>query len=84
MENSNHSKTYNSFAEHPFALAYFNYIDILISKGWTNFAQHLSDIANAPLTDKNIDLITDILALLSSIANENNENEFETETILAN
>jgi hypothetical protein len=33
MMNSNYEKTYNSFAEHPLALIYYKYIDLLVSRG---------------------------------------------------
>ena len=77
MMNSNYGKTYNSFAEHPLAPIYFKYIDILISKDLNQEVQHLLDIAHAPMTEENIEIVTDIGAALVEIANEDNVNEFE-------
>jgi hypothetical protein len=77
MINSNHGKTYNTFAEHPLAPIYFKYIDLLISRDLNQDVQHLLDIAHAPMTEENIEIVTDIVAALVKIANEDNVNEFE-------
>ena len=77
MMNSNYGKTYNSFAEHPLAPIYFKYIDILISRDLNQGVQHLLDIAHAPMTEKNIEIVTDIVAALVKLANKDNLNEFE-------
>ncbi len=39
--------------------------------------QHLLDIADAPITEENTEIFTDIVAALVRIANEDNTNEFE-------
>ena len=75
--NSNYGKTYNSFAEHPLAPIYFKYIDILISRDLNQEVQHLLDIMDAPITEENTEIFTDIVAALVKIANEANVNEFE-------
>jgi len=75
--NSNYCKTYNTFAEHPLAPIYFKYIDLLISRDLNQDVQHLLDIAHAPMTEENIEIVTDIVAALVKIANEDNVNEFE-------
>ena len=77
MMNSNYGKTYNSFAEHPLAPIYFKYIDILISRDVNQDVQHLLDTADAPITEENTEVFTDIVAALVRIANEDNVNEFE-------
>ena len=77
MMNSNYGKTYNTFAEHPLAPIYFKYIDILISRDLNQDVQHLLDIADAPITEENTEIFTDIVAALVRIANEDNINEFE-------
>lgn len=77
MVSSNYGKTYNSFAEHPLAPIYFKYIDILISRDLNQEVQHLLDIADAPITEVNTEIFTDIVAALIKIANEDNVNEFE-------
>ena len=69
--------TYNTFAEHPLAPLYFKCIDILISKDLNRDVQHLLDIAHSSLTEENIEIITDIVASLVKITNEDNINEFE-------
>lgn len=77
MMNSNYGKTYNTFAEHPLAPIYFKYIDLLISRDLNQDVQHLLDIAHAPMTEENIEIVTNIVAALVEIANEDNVNEFE-------
>ena len=77
MINSNYGKTYNSFAERPLAPIYFKYIDILISRDVNQDVQHLLDTADAPITEENTEVFTDIVAALVRIANEDNVNEFE-------
>ena len=77
MINSNYEKTYNSFAEHPLAPIYFKYIDILISRDLNQGVQHLLYIMDAPITEENTEIFTDIVAALVRIANEDNINEFE-------
>jgi len=77
MMNSNYGKTYNTFAELPLAPIYFKYIDILISRDLNHDVQHLLDIANSPMTEENMEIVTDIVAALIKIANEDNVNEFE-------
>jgi len=77
MTNANYGKTYNSFAEHPLAPVYFKYIDILISRDLNQEVRHLLDIANAPITEENTEIFTDIVAALVRIANEDDVNEFE-------
>ena len=77
MMNSNHGKTYNSFAQHPLAPLYFKYIDILISRDINQDVQRLLDIANSPITEETTEIFTDIVAALVKIANEDNVNEFE-------
>lgn len=77
MINANHGGTYDTFAEHPLAAIYFKYIDILISRDLNQDVQHLLDIANAPITEENTEIFTDIVAALVRIANEDNINEFE-------
>ena len=77
MNNTNYGKTYNTFAEHPLAPIYFKYIDILISRDLNHDVQHLLDIAHAPMTEENMEIVTDIVAALIKIANEDNVNELE-------
>jgi hypothetical protein len=71
MTNSNYAKTYNSFAEHPLAPTYFKYIDILISKDLNYNVQYLLDIANAPLTPENLDIITKVIIDVEIFLKEN-------------
>ena len=75
MMNSNYSKIYNSFAEHPLAPIYFKYIDILISRDLNQDVQHLLDIANSPLTNENIKVIAEIVASMEMLI-KNDYNEF--------
>ena len=77
MMNSNDGKTYNSFREHSLAPIYFKYIDFLISRDLNQDIQDLLDIADAPITEENTEIFTDIVAALVRIANEDNINEFE-------
>ena len=77
MNNTSYGKTYNTFAEHPLAPIYFKYIDILISRDLNHDVQRLLDIAHSPLTEENMEIVTDIVAALVKIANEDNVNEFE-------
>ena len=70
-----YGKTYETFAEHPSAPLFFKYIDILISKGLSDEAQRLRDIANAPLDDEIINIITPIVAELEILIKDDH-NEF--------
>ena len=49
----------------------------MISRDLNQDVQHLLDIAHAPMTEENIEIVTDIVAALVKIANEDNVNEFE-------
>ena len=69
---------YKTFAEYPIAATYFKYIDILIKKDLGKDVQHLMDIAHAPLTEEIQNEITEIMAALNRIVDENTDytNEF--------
>jgi hypothetical protein len=77
LNTPNHSKTYNNFTDHPLAPTYFKYIDFLISRNHHQQARRLLNIANSPLTNQNILIITDILAKIHQATITDNFNEFE-------
>jgi len=72
------NNNYKTFAEYPIAATYFKYIDILIKKDLGKDVQHLMDIAHAPLTEEIQNEITEVMAALNRIINENTDytNEF--------
>ena len=69
---------YKTFAEHPMAETYFQYVDFLIKDDLNKDTQHLIDIAHAPMTNEIRDEIADIMSALFRIMDENTDqtNEF--------
>ena len=65
------NKSYNSFSEHPLAPLYFKYIDILISKDLNYNVQYLLDVASAPLTPENLDVITKVISDIEILLKDN-------------
>ena len=69
---------YTTFAKHPMAETYFKYVEILIKDDLNKDAQHLIDIAHAPMTDKIRNEISGIMSALFRIMHESTDytNEF--------
>ena len=70
--------SYTAFAEHPMAETYFKYVEILIKDDLNKDAQHLIDIAHAPMTTKIRNEIAGIMSALFRIMDESSDqtNEF--------
>ena len=66
-----------TFANHPMAKTYFKYVEILKSKDM-KYAEHLIDIAHAPMTNEICNEIADIMSALFRIMDETTDqtNEF--------
>ena len=69
---------YTTFAKHPMAETYFKYVEILIKDDLNKDAQHLIDIAHAPMTDEIRNEISGIMSALFRIMHESTDhtNEF--------
>ena len=69
---------YTTFANHPMAETYFKYVEILKSKDMEKYAEHLTNIAHAPINNDIRNEISDIMSALFDAMGEasNNANEF--------
>ena len=67
-----------TFANHPMAETYFKYVEILKSKDMEKYAEHLTNIAHAPINNDIRNEISDIMSALFDAMGEasNNANEF--------
>jgi len=68
---------YTSFAEHPMAETYFKYVEILKSKNMGKYAEHLTNIAHAPINNDIRDEISDIMSVLFDAVDERSDNTNE-------
>ena len=70
--------TCTTFANHPMAETYFKYVKILKSKDMGKYAEHLTNIAHAPINNYIRNEISDIMSALFDAMGEasNNANEF--------
>lgn len=72
------TKDCTTFANHPMAETYFKYVEILKSKDMGKYAEHLTNIAHAPINNDIRNEISDIMSALFDAMGEasNNSNEF--------
>ena len=69
---------YTTFAKHPMAETYFKYVEILKSKDMGKYAEHLTNIAHAPINNDIRDEISDVMSALFDVIDERSDdtNEF--------
>jgi len=69
---------YKTFANHPMAETYFKYVEILKSKDMGKYAEHLTNIAHAPINNDIRNEIADVMSALFDVMDgaSDNTNEF--------
>ena len=76
--NDDLTDNYTIFADHPMAATYFKYVKILKSKDMGKYAEHLTNIAHAPINNDIRDEISDVMSALFDVIDERSDdtNEF--------
>ena len=77
MISKQHTKDYDNFSEHPLALLFFEYVDILKSHNFHKEAEDLLKISEQYYLPENCKIITNIIIEMQKVAVSDETNKFQ-------